>query len=235
MDYVEEQKNEIEALDSIYCGDMEILATEPHYRFKIPIKSEEYEPDSENGLCCSLKFGYTPTYPETLPEVEILDRENFEEDDEMLLKDHIIKQAEENLGMVMVFTLVSTAQEWLNVRWDDMRREKEEAIMIKQKEEEEAERKRVEGTHVTVESFLAWKTKFDMERRLLKKTDKDEKDMKKLTGKQLFMADKTLDQSDLKFLEEGDEAVKVDESLFQELDELDIDTEDLDLDDEDSS
>ncbi|XP_046392623.1 RWD domain-containing protein 1 [Ischnura elegans] len=235
MDYMEEQSNEIEALDSIYCGDMEILSTEPNYKFKIPIKSEEYEPDSENGLACSLKFSYTPTYPETVPELEILDRVNFEEDDEQLLSQHIMEQAEENLGMVMVFTLVSAAQEWLNLKWDDIRKEKEEAISRKLKEDEEAEMKRIEGTHVTVESFLAWKTQFDQERRLLKKSDKDEKDLKKLTGKQLFMADKTLDQSDLKFLEEGDEAVKVDESLFQELDELDIDNEDLDLDEEDSS
>ncbi|KAG8221960.1 hypothetical protein J437_LFUL007801 [Ladona fulva] len=200
MDYKEEQKIEIEALDSIYCGDME--TTEPNYRFRIPIKTEEYEPDMENGLSCFLKFAYPPTYPEIVPEIEIIDRENFEEEDEILLKEHILNQAEEYLGMVMIFNLVSAAQEWLNERWDNMRKEKEEAISKKLKEDEEAEMA-MEGTRVTVESFLAWKTKFDMERKQFKK-DKDEKDLKKLTGRQLFMADKTLDQSDLKFLEEGE-------------------------------
>lgn len=39
------------------------------------------------------------------------------------------------------------------------------------------------------------------------------------------MTDNTLNESDLKFLDEGD-AVKVDESLFQDLEDLDIDDED---------
>ena len=41
------------------------------------------------------------------------------------------------------------------------------------------------------------------------------------------MTDKTLDQSDLKFLDDGD-AVKVDESLFQNLDDLDLEDDDED-------
>jgi hypothetical protein len=119
MDYKDEQNNEIEALDSIYCGEMEskhgilfgteshtnranlvccmcllilVLGSTPHYKFVIPIKSEEYEPDTENGLTCKLKFSYTAKYPEEAPEVEICDSENFEEEDEALLKEHIIQQ-----------------------------------------------------------------------------------------------------------------------------------------------
>lgn len=46
----------------------------------------------------------------------------------------------ENLGMVMVFTLVSAAQEWLNVQWDKIKLRKEETAAQKLKEEEEAER-----------------------------------------------------------------------------------------------
>lgn len=48
----------------------------------------------------------------------------------------------ENLGMVMVFTLVSTAQEWLNVQWDRIKFNREEFAARKRKEEEEAERVR---------------------------------------------------------------------------------------------
>ena len=36
-----------------------------------------------------------------------------------------------------------------------------------------------------------------------KKRELAEKEGKKLTGRELFMRDKTLDQSDLKFLEDG--------------------------------
>jgi hypothetical protein len=56
---------------------------------------------------------------------------------------------------------------------------------------------------VTVETFTAWKQTFQSELDKAKKMEKDEKDTRKLTGKELFMQDKTLNESDLKFLEEG--------------------------------
>lgn len=56
---------------------------------------------------------------------------------------------------------------------------------------------------------------------------------KKLTGRELFMQDVTLNESDLKFLLEAGEPienVKIDESLFQNLDDLELES---DTDDED--
>lgn len=233
MDYQDEQNNEIEALDSIYCGEFEILGSTPHHKFIIPIKSEEYEPDTGNGLTCKLRFSYTEKYPDEIPEVEICDTEHFEEGDEALLKEHIEEQANENLGIVMIFTLVSSAQEWLNTKWDEIRKTREELSIKKEKEAEEAERKRFEGTRVTVESFLAWKAKFDAEFGGKKVQEKDDKDSRKLTGKELFLTDKTLIESDLKFLEDGGDSIKVDESLFQDLEELDLDADEI-LDDDSS-
>lgn len=41
--------------------------------------------------------------------------------------------------MVMVFTLVSAGQEWLNEKWDSIKKEKEEVQLAKKMAEEEAE------------------------------------------------------------------------------------------------
>ncbi|KZC12486.1 PREDICTED: RWD domain-containing protein 1 [Dufourea novaeangliae] len=229
MDYKEEQRNEIEALESIYCGELEILAVEPFYTFAIPIKTEEYEPETGNGLSCRLEFTYTANYPDEPLLVAIEEQENFEEESDERLKDHLIEEMNENLGMVMVFTLVSAAQEWLNCQWDKIKLNREESAAKKLKEEEEAERKKFEGTRVTVETFLSWKEKFDEEMGYTKRREMAEREGKKLTGRELFMTDKTLDQSDLKFLNDGD-AVKVDESLFQSLDDLDLMYDDNDSD-----
>ena len=122
----------------------------------------------------------------------------------------------------MVFTLVSTANEWLNNEWDEELKSREEEAEMKILEAEEAEKRKFHGTPVTIENFLAWKESFDAEMAALKKPEKEEKE-KKLTGRELFLTDKTLNESDLKFLEEGGEVVKVDESLFQDLDDLDLD------------
>nr|CAD7602525.1 unnamed protein product [Timema genevievae] len=232
----------------IYCSvsdnvvSISVISVKPYHKFTIPIKSEEYEPDTENGLSCNLKFEYTAKYPDEAPDLEILDIENFQEEDEASLREHILKEvcielfdkqaANENLGTVMIFTLVSSAQEWLNQRWDIIRKTRDDDALRKAQEVEEAEMKRFEGTRVTVESFMRWKDLFDAEF-AVKKTEKDEKDSKKLTGRELFLTDKTLIESDLKFLEDAGDSIKVDESLFQDIEELDL--EELDgLEDDDS-
>ncbi|KAF5285397.1 hypothetical protein FQA39_LY16651 [Lamprigera yunnana] len=228
MDYKEEQNGEIEALESIYYGDVRIIVAEPHHKFSIPIKSEQYDADSEDGLACNLVFTYTPKYPDEQPLIEVEDLINIDN----LHQDQLLKQlkeeAQENIGMVMVFTLVSVAQEWLNVKWDDIKKHREEEKTKRDFEREELERKKFEGTRVTVESFLVWKNKFETDVGIRKKRETVEKDSKKLTGRELFMTDNTLNESDLKFLD-GEE-VKVDESLFQDLDDLDIDDDDPDFD-----
>lgn len=119
-----------------------VLADEPFYTFAIPIKTEEYEPDTVNGLSCRLEFTYTAKYPDESLLISIEEQENFEEGSDEKLKEHLIEQMNENLGMVMVFTLVSAAQEWLNVQWDKIKLNREESAAKKLKEEEEAERVR---------------------------------------------------------------------------------------------
>jgi hypothetical protein len=39
----------------------------------------------------------------------------------------------------MIFTLVSSAQEWLNTKWAEIRKTREEYAILKAKEAEEAE------------------------------------------------------------------------------------------------
>lgn len=229
MDYNEEQKGEIEALESIYYGDFNVISSEPYHKFSIPIKTEEYDSDPDNSLSCDLIVTYTPKYPEEAPLIELENAINFEDDYENGLLEYLAEQVQENIGMVMVFTLVSSAQEWLNIKHEKLKREKEETAALKLRQEEEAELKRFQGTRVTVETFMKWKKQFEDELGITKKKEIAEKEGKKLTGRELFMTDKTLNESDLQFLEEGD-AVKVDESLFQDLDDLDLDDEDFDPD-----
>lgn len=57
-------------------------------------------------------------------------------------------QAEENLGMVMIFTLVTAVQEKLNEIVDLMKNRREEEKRQKEKEAEEAEK--VGAGHYTV-------------------------------------------------------------------------------------
>lgn len=127
-------------MNKIFFTSTSVLETSPFHKFAIPIKSEEYETESGNGFACRLEFTYTPKYPDEPLIISIEDEENFEQDDVKNLMQYLEEQMKENLGTVMVFTLVSAAQEWLNVQWDQTKLNREENAARKIKEEEEAER-----------------------------------------------------------------------------------------------
>ena len=229
-DYKQEQKDEIEAIESIYSEEIDILSDSPH-RFTIPIKTAEYDDeDSDEGMMTLLMFTFPDTYPDLAPEIDVEECEGIDDDVLEEYKEALMKVAEENLGMAMVFTIVSAGIEWLGEKNDQLKREAEEEKARLKELEEEEERKKLEGTKVTIESFLAWKAEFDADMAVLRKEkEAAKKDKNKKSGRELFMTDKNLLDSDIKFLKEaGDEAVTVDESLFQDLDDLDLDDEESD-------
>jgi len=262
MDYQEEQSSEIEALESIYEGDIKVLALEPQPVFVMPVKTEGGLDSGENNDCIRvfLKMTLTPKYPEEVPLIEILDQDpeddssgrndDDSDDDEEVNKldehdlrdpliEHLKETAEENLGMVMGFTIISAATEWLTDKWEAIRQQQaDEKERIKQLEEE-AEKKRLEGTKVTVESFMAWKRQFDEERlAMMAKVKKEELG---LTGKEQFLNNADIDLAPIG--DGGGEvdlggaaaaSVEVDESLFEDLDDLDVGDSDLDDSDADS-
>jgi hypothetical protein len=232
MDYDEEQKNEIEALESIYSNELQILSTDPRPCFQLEVQSQCTNDNCEN-VSCVIQFTYLNKYPDVIPAMEIVSSENMEDDTIAEVTAFMTQLAEENVGTVMVFTIISGVQEKLTqiVESVEERRIAEKERLVR--EIEEAEQKRFEGTRVTIESFLVWKTKFDTELAEIRRQKFGKEDAsgpKKLSGKELFMLDHTLDDSDVKFLEEGGEVVEVDESLFQDIDELDLEADDLDPD-----
>lgn len=103
--------------------------------------------------------------------------------------------------MPVIFTLASTLSDQLSIQAENRQIRERENLERKVREEEEAEQKRFEGTRVTVETFIKWKVKFDTEQAELNKTIKvDESELKKLTGRQLFEKDRSLYDSDIKFI-----------------------------------
>ncbi|XP_061176639.1 RWD domain-containing protein 1-like [Saccostrea echinata] len=223
-DFKEEQNNEIEALESIYPEEIEVLTTEPYHVFTIKISSQESDQSTEETepASCVVQFSYVEKYPEEPLVFEITDSENLEDDTLEEITSLINEQIEENLGMVTVFTIVSAVQEKLTTYVEDSKRRKEEEAERKQRELEEAEQKRFEGTKVTVETFLAWKAKFDAEMAELKKEKIQKEKSKGLTGKEMFLRDSSMIDSDLQLLESEEDGVEVDESLFQDMDDLDL-------------
>nr|XP_020478007.1 RWD domain-containing protein 1 [Monopterus albus] len=229
-DYAEEQRNELEAIESIYPDSFTVLSDSPT-SFTITVTSDA----GENGetVEATLRFTYVEKYPDEPPLWEIHSQENLDNSDVEDILALLQQQAEENLGMVMIFTLVTAVQEKLNEIVDVMKTRQEEEKRRKEKEAEEAEKVAFQGTVVTIENFLVWKAKFELEMaevRRKKLKEEEQTGKPKLTGKQLFERDHNLDTSDIQFLEETGNNVEVDESLFQDIEDLDLDEEDPDFD-----
>ncbi|KAG5856917.1 RWD domain-containing protein 1 isoform X1 [Anguilla anguilla] len=229
-DYGEEQRNELEAIESIYPDSFTVLSENP-VSFTITVTSDAGKNDET--VETTLKFTYVDKYPDEPPLYEILSQENLEDADVEDILSLLQQQAEENLGMVMIFTLVTAVQEKLNETIDLIKNRREEEKRKKEEEAEEAEKVAFQGTVVTIEHFLSWKAKFEQEMAELRKKRQKEEEQSgkpKLTGKQLFERDHNLDTSDIQFLEDAANSVEVDESLFQDMDDLDLDEDDPDFD-----
>ncbi|XP_012680049.1 RWD domain-containing protein 1 [Clupea harengus] len=230
-DYGEEQRNELEAIESIYPDSFTVLSEDPA-SFTITVTSDAGENDEMVEV--TLKFTYVEKYPDEPPLWEIHAQENLEDPDAEDVLKLLQQQAEENLGMVMIFTLVTAVQEKLNEIVDQIKIRQEEEQKRQERETEEAEKKHFQGTVVTIENFLTWKAGFekdmsDLKKRILQR-EEELAGKNKLTGKQLFERDHNLDTSDIQFLEEAGNSVEVDESLFQDIDDLDLDEDDPDFD-----
>lgn len=210
-DYKEEQQNELEALASIYPDEFEAISDK---EFRIAVYPEEQ--DEENPRALSLHVTYTPHYPDELPEYEI---ETLEGQVQSSYFNKIVESvknvAEDSIGMAMIFSMVLTMKEELDNIVLDVKRAEEDIINEARRKEEEAEQAKFMGTKVTVESFMEWKRKFDLEmaQKDAVATAQRIKELKgKLSGRQLFEQDKTLAMSDASYMDEGD--VSVDISQF---------------------
>ena len=228
-DTSEDQDQELEALEAIYPNEITVICKEPgDLRFTILLTCDDVktsagdDDEDKNVFSVLIEFLLPENYPHEVPSILILESQNLMPADEEELLQLLNDEAHESRGTVMIFTLVSMGSEWLRRRTEEDAQRKQDAEARRLREIEEAENKKFEGTRVTVESFMKWKLQFDEEMIQMKKKKLALEKSGKLTGRELFEKDQSLNQSDLKFIEDDrdisydDTGVKVDTALFDE-------------------
>lgn len=148
-------------------------------------------------------MSYPPDYPNVAPDLDLAlaptllppSHLDVSRDKPQLLAS-LASNIEENHGMAMIFTLISTLKE----NTEQLILERRQAAQAVKDEEaqrlEEAENAKFHGEAVTRESFLAWREKFraEMEERRQKEEAERESDLgkkkmntqEKMTGRQLW-------------------------------------------------
>ena len=165
----------------------------------LPDAKEEDEPPK---FLLSVRF--PEEYPDEAPQLDIktapgnasaTEHFSVSEDRDQLLSS-LDETIQENLGMAMIFTLVSAlkdaAEQLIQERKDAVAREHEEQLLAAEREEN----KKFQGTPVTPETFLKWREGFlkemkekrqrEEEERLLELKKAKVKEPVKLSGRQLW-------------------------------------------------
>ncbi|KAF2461032.1 RWD domain-containing protein [Lineolata rhizophorae] len=199
----EEQQEEREVLDSIFPDEIQDVS-ETEFRISILLDApEEHDPDAQ-APTIQLKVRYPEDYPDEAPLLDINAPPNAPkhkrldvQEDKARLLDALQATVEENMGMAMVFTLVSALKDAAELLIAERVRAAEAQRDFEAQKAEEEENRRFHGTAVTRETFLQWRERFraEMEEEARRKQAEKEaedkkkrvpKEEKKLTGKELW-------------------------------------------------
>ncbi|KAJ6171074.1 RWD domain-containing protein [Penicillium chermesinum] len=198
----EDQVEEREVLDSIFPEEITDIS-ETAYKISISLETPSND-ESEEQPVIFLEVSYPEDYPDVAPELSISAPPNAPKNPRLDIqedRDHLLQSLqptiEENMGMAMVFTLVSALKESaenLMVERANVVRAEQEKAAAKAEEEENA---KFRGTPVTRETFTQWLANFQkeieeeeqrlkLEKEAEDKKKKSGKEEKKLTGRQLW-------------------------------------------------
>lgn len=174
------------------------LVCDPH------IRSPNYLTNSSTPATIILNVQYPPDYPDEAPRLDISTPPNAPkheyldiQEDKARLLSSLSDTITENLGMAMIFTLVSTLKDGAELLISERANAQQALAEIEAQKAEEEENRKFQGEAVTRESFLAWREKFRTEmaeeeqRRIEEKEAEDKrkrvKEEKKLSGKELWV------------------------------------------------
>ncbi|KAJ0677470.1 putative RWD domain-containing protein [Helianthus annuus] len=197
-DYMQEQEMEIEALKAILMDEFEGLMMRLSRTIQVLYHTSSCRIITSNdahlfkhvfsvAVQLGLVFSHTHKYPDEIPLLNLKSIKGISASDLTVLKEKLEQEASENLGMAMIYSLVTSSKEWVTERFAhdtgdyDILEEtanKDEIIVP-------------HGEPVTVETFLAWREKFEAElalerAKLLPESALVTTKEKKLTGKQWF-------------------------------------------------
>ncbi|XP_004297614.1 PREDICTED: RWD domain-containing protein 1 [Fragaria vesca subsp. vesca] len=226
-DYEQEQEMEIEALEAIlmddfkeiHSGESGLNATKKCFQITLSPLDDEADELTTAPVQLGLIFSHMEKYPDEPPLLNVRSIRGIHGEHIRILREKLQQEAYENLGMAMIYTLVTSAKEWLSEQYGQDT-SIEDAIAA-----EEAAKDDIivpHGEPVTYETFLAWREMFEAElalerAKLMPESALSAPKEKRLTGRQWFETGRAAARGAATAAEGSDEE----------------DDEDIDFDDED--
>ncbi|KAJ8105222.1 hypothetical protein OPT61_g10310 [Boeremia exigua] len=202
---VEDQQEEREVLESIFPDEItDVSETEFRVSIVLDVTPGEEDPKDLEGPTIILNVQYPPAYPDEAPRLDLTQPPNAPkhpyldiQDDKQRLLDALSETIEENLGMAMIFTLVTVLKDAAELLISERQNAKQALADMAAAKAEEEENRKFQGQAVTRESFLKWREEFRIEMEEKKRVADEEreaedrkkkvvKEERKLTGKELW-------------------------------------------------
>ncbi|KAL4335243.1 hypothetical protein GQ457_07G031430 [Hibiscus cannabinus] len=219
---------EIEALEAILMDEFKEIhsadsgLSTSNRCFQITVSPQDEDTDQPTPVQLALVFSHTEKYPDEPPLLSVKSIRGIQSSDLKALKEKLEQEASESLGMAMIYTLVTSAKEWLSGRYC-------QDAGADNAEEEEARKDEVivpHGEPVTVDTFSTWRERFEAElalerAKLMPESALTAPKEKRLTGRQWFESGRASAKGAVAIKEE-----------YEEEDEEDIDLDDDDFEDD---
>src|SRR5262245_30648531 len=113
-----------------------------------------------------LNVRFPPNYPDEAPDLDITQPPNSAkhpyldiQEDKAILLSSLQETITDNLGMQMIFTLVTALKDIAELQISERQQAKQALKEIEAQKAEEEENRKFQGEAVTRESFLAWREK----------------------------------------------------------------------------
>jgi len=170
-DYAGEQEMELEALEAILMDDMkEVDGSGPDgcntearcFSITIAPKDEDEEEPTDIPIRMTLAFAHTPEYPDAPPLLKVRSVRGVRDADLGTIQAALEAEAQDNLGMAMIFTLAQSAKDQLRavVLGSPEGNTGPTQLEIEEAEKAAKQKARMEGTPVTAETWSAWFDRF---------------------------------------------------------------------------
>ncbi|GMI86073.1 hypothetical protein like AT1G51730 [Hibiscus trionum] len=229
-DHVQEQEDEIEALEAIlmdefkeiHSGESGLNTSKRCFQITLTPQDDDADQSTTTPVLLGLIFSHTEKYPDEPPLLNVKSIRGVHTSDLKILKEKLEQEASENLGMAMIYTLVTSAKEWLSERYG----QDADADNVEEEESIKDEVIVPHGEPVTVDTFLAWRERFEAELALERAKLMPESALtvtkeKRLSGRQWFESGRATLKGATHVNEESEEE-----------DEEDIDFDDDDFEDD---
>ncbi|KMZ71910.1 putative Rwd domain-containing protein [Zostera marina] len=213
-DYVQDQEMEIEALQAILMDDIkEIHPGESgmdtsNRCFQILLSPQDDDMDASSYIPVQLAliFSHTEKYPDEPPLLNVQSVRGIKTEDIAFLKERLKEESSANLGMAMIYTLVASIKDWLIEKFE----ETDGAGGSKENDTTKEDIIIPHGEAVTVDTFVAWRERFEAELALEKAKLMPEAVLlapkeKKLSGRQWFQSGRASVKGSVPITEDSDE------------------------------